>query len=79
MTTEPDYNAHKSCMWCHALRPASETIIWNGQVLCRDTDCLKKARRAVDVEPYLGDDDFTPSPDGYLRIGGGFGLIKLGK
>lgn len=56
MTKEPDYNAHVRCVWCHAVRPVKETISFNGQTLCRDTDCLKHMRRACDVSfVHLGD------------------------
>ena len=39
---------YEQCAWCHVVRPIRETITFNGQVLCRDTDCLTLFRRASD-------------------------------
>lgn len=55
VTKEPDFNAHVRCAWCHAVRPVKETITFNGQTLCRDTDCLQLMRRDCDAAPYISD------------------------
>lgn len=62
VTKEPEFNAHLRCAWCHAVRPVKETITFNGQILCRDTDCLQHMRRACDAAPYISDS--LPRGDG---------------
>ena len=40
MTTEPAWNAHYRCVWCHGLKARQDTIHYNGNPVCRDGDCL---------------------------------------
>ena len=46
MTTEPDYNAHCRCYWCHAVKPRSEIIYVDDRPICRYSDCKKEYEHA---------------------------------
>lgn len=38
--SEPEWQAHYRCSYCHALRPKKEIIFSDDKPLCRDTLCL---------------------------------------
>ena len=57
MTTEPAYNAHYSCAYCHGLKARQDIIHFNGHAICREGDCLahmKGKQRVLQTDRFAG-------------------------
>ena len=60
MSSEPEFQAHYRCVWCHGLKAKADTMQVDDKRICKDGDCKDayyKATRPRPVRKYGAYDD----------------------